>query len=525
MRNRTNLLMAFFALLTGLTVALGACGGGGGGGTPSPGPTPGTQATMTGQVLGTTFVAVDASTNTIVGSAAATGSPGTFSMQVPIGKNYKFYLLENEGTPSQRLYPLYVQNQNQSRNVFSVGQARTINLGFMNTIPGFAVSALGLQQMQALGMNAVSFDSTVPGTYTGTAFSNTLLDGAWNMHGLADNGHWFHQKMTVSSGSAAFANFTSSGAVGNRATMTMNMMPGGVMNSPDSADFNAFMGHLHELLVGTDVVSGQNQMFIAEKAPTPGTAFAIGNMTGTWQTQGIINGPNYNGWMQGPVVIDGSGNITPSSNLHRNDGTAFTITGPAVVDASSGTVTMAGVPSFHGTMNQGKDRIIATMTDASGNSALVVMQKSTATNHSNADFAGTWYMHNLGVGAADRNDFGPAHFDSSGNGMMQRSSTSPGFINATPFSFQMRMDNTGMMSSVGGFSGMMPGGMMGGNMPGSPGGGGMPGGGMMPGPGGSPVAGFSGFMSDGNDLLIVNLSQTVGGVQKDQDQNLMILQK
>jgi hypothetical protein len=150
MKARLIALRLLILLSFALALSLTACGGGGGGGG---GVTPSSNATITGSVLGTTVMAVDAATNAVVESAVADPSTKTFSMQLPIGKNYKFYLLENEGTTFARSYPLYVVNQGQNQNVFSVGQANTIDLGFMDTTSGAAVPALGLSQKSLWRMN------------------------------------------------------------------------------------------------------------------------------------------------------------------------------------------------------------------------------------------------------------------------------------------------------------------------------------------------------------------------------------
>ncbi|MGA8753854.1 hypothetical protein, partial [Candidatus Deferrimicrobium sp.] len=68
--------------------------------------------TIQGSVPGTVFVAVDNATNLEVGRVTATGSPKTFSMNVPTGKSYRFYVMENEGTGNERVYPMYMGANN-----------------------------------------------------------------------------------------------------------------------------------------------------------------------------------------------------------------------------------------------------------------------------------------------------------------------------------------------------------------------------------------------------------------------------
>ncbi len=80
---------------------------------------------------GTVFVAVDNDTNLEVGRVTATGTPKTFSMVVPTGKNYRFYVMENEGTGNSRVYPMYIG----TNNVFELdntANGQMISLGMVN---------------------------------------------------------------------------------------------------------------------------------------------------------------------------------------------------------------------------------------------------------------------------------------------------------------------------------------------------------------------------------------------------------
>ncbi len=501
-------LRSFVLLFAGLTLSLAACGGGGGGGT-----TP--EATITGTVLGTTVMAVDAATNAVVDSVTADPSAKTFSMQLAIGKSYKFYLLENEGTASARFYPVYVISQGRNQNVFSISQAKTINLGFMDTSSGAAVPALGLSDMENLGMSPVSFDSAVPSTLAGTGFGPDDMTGAWNVHGIADNGAWFHATMSIGSdgtvglGGSLVSNNTAFGTALAGRTMSLGMTPGGVMNLSGDAAFNAFMGAGRSMFTATDLFSGAHQMFIAQKAPSGafGTADLCNTIDGcTWQVQGIINGSSFNGWMQGSVVFDTVGDIVSGTNITRNDGTDFPLSGTVSV-FPDGEITMVG--SFHGTINDHRDTIVATLTDASGDACLLVLQRSTNTSHTDADFGGAWYMHNVAVAAGSgsgRADFGAATFDSLGNATMERFSTNPAFTTTSSslLSFSMTVNLQGMMSGMSGFPGMMNGAMIGGMMP-----------------MGLAQAGFSGFMNADNSLFITNMTNTQGG----NNWNMMILQR
>ena len=125
-KHRTAFYILFVATIS---IALAACGGGGSGSSGFSGGT----ATIQGSVPGTVFVAVDDDTNLEVGRVTATGTPKTFSMVVPTGTNYRFYVMENEGTGNSRVYPMYMG----TNNVFELdntANGRMISLGMIARI-------------------------------------------------------------------------------------------------------------------------------------------------------------------------------------------------------------------------------------------------------------------------------------------------------------------------------------------------------------------------------------------------------
>lgn len=113
-----------------LSVGLGACGGGGSPGSLAPAG-PGST-TIQGQVSGPVFVAVDNDTNLEAGRSTGAGGLTTFSMTLPTGKSYMFYLLDNVAAGNAaRVFPVYVG----TTNVFEIttdADGQTIDLGFVN---------------------------------------------------------------------------------------------------------------------------------------------------------------------------------------------------------------------------------------------------------------------------------------------------------------------------------------------------------------------------------------------------------
>ncbi len=148
-KHRTPFYLLFVVTLS---IALAACGGGGGGSSSVSGGT----ATIQGSVPGTVFVAVNDDTNLEVGRVTATGTPKTFSMDVPTGATYRFYVMENEGTANSRVYPMYMG----TNNVFELdntANGRMISLGMIRPDMGTgkATPANTPSLMMGRGANAM----------------------------------------------------------------------------------------------------------------------------------------------------------------------------------------------------------------------------------------------------------------------------------------------------------------------------------------------------------------------------------
>ncbi|MEW8506568.1 MAG: hypothetical protein AB2598_07665 [Candidatus Thiodiazotropha sp.] len=126
------------------SLLLVSCGGGGSGNNDGTGEDTGdeggngnlvnTNATIMGTVAGTTVIALDADNNEVA-SDIAEGTPKAFSLDLPVDNAYRFYFIENENTPEEKVSALYQDNT----NVFSITSAQTIDLGFVDTTSGVAV--------------------------------------------------------------------------------------------------------------------------------------------------------------------------------------------------------------------------------------------------------------------------------------------------------------------------------------------------------------------------------------------------
>lgn len=128
------------------------CGSKSGDAKTNPGPT---SATIAGTVSGTVVVAMDRA-NDEVARCTATGSPKSFSLDVPAGGTYRLYFIEHEGTAEEQVFPLY----QDSTNVFTISSAVRIDLGFVDTTSGRAVPAH--DPLAVSGVTSAGEDISVP---------------------------------------------------------------------------------------------------------------------------------------------------------------------------------------------------------------------------------------------------------------------------------------------------------------------------------------------------------------------------
>jgi len=134
MRTHTGMFRTLHYLLLALALPIGlaACGGGGGGSSSSSISAESGSATIQGQVSGPVFIAVDNDTNLEVGRSPAAVGLTTFSMTVPTGKSYMFYLLDNVVAGNAAMvFPVYVGTTNVFQ-ITSGADGQIINLGLVN---------------------------------------------------------------------------------------------------------------------------------------------------------------------------------------------------------------------------------------------------------------------------------------------------------------------------------------------------------------------------------------------------------
>ncbi len=451
-------------------LALAACGGGGGGSTSA-----GTAGTVTvqGSVPGTVFVAVDDGTNMEVARAAATGSPKTFSMVLPTGADYRFYVMENEGTGNSRIYPMYIG----SSNVFGIDNSadgQTIALGMIapDLVTGHSIPANTPGLMMGHGTSGA-----VPASLSGSAFSMGDVTGTtWAYHTLMTSGAMAWEHGTISFDNATLGHMTEIFRNGisqaDRTDIPYAMTLSGMLLDSTDPTFQCVVSRDRDTMVATFTdPSGGPAMMIAQRR---GGMFATdeADLTGSWRFQRFTAGGDNttSGWAYGAMQMTaGSATIT---SMTTNAGTGTTGNFAFVMDAN-GIVTDPADASFQGVMSLDRTMIVATDTDG-GYPEMWILIKDTGATFAAADMAGDWVMHAVSSGNVGSRGwtYGQSVVDASGNDSFFGMMGNTGPISDTQMTFTMGSDGvmtmgggaSGGMMGGGSGSGMMSGGMMGGSV-------------------------------------------------------------
>lgn len=490
MTGRREIIGIAIALLFGM--ALAACGGGGG--TAGDG---GGTATIQGSVPGTGFVAVDDDTNQVVKQVTATGTPKSFEMTIPTGKNYRFYVIENENTPNSRVYPMYIG----SNNVFGLdntANGQVISLGRIgpDLTTGRSTPANHPALMMGQGANAM-----VPTSLAGSAFSMDNVKGTtWSYNTMMTSGTmgWEHGTLSFdNNGLGHMTDISRNGApLGDRENIPYTMSLSGMLLDPDDDTFQCVVSRDRSVMVATftDSTFGP-AMMIAQKR---GGAFATdGSMTGTWQFQRLTAGGDNttSGWAYGSMeFVSGVAGITAGITSITTSNGPGTIENFAFSMNDNGIMTEALDALFHGVMSMDKTMIVAT-DSSGGHPELWVMMKGTT--GTTADMTGDWVMHSVSSGNPGSRDwtYGHSVVDAGGNITFTQMMGSGGPVpvdNTTQMTFQM---SGGVMTMGGSGGGMMGGGMMGG---------GMMGGGVVP-------STFHGITNGAKNLMVSTYTDGTGG--------------
>ena len=449
----------YILLVVMLSVVLTACGGGGGGSSSVAGGAG--MATIQGSVPGTVFVAVDNDTNLEVGRATATGSPKSFTMNVPTGTSYRFYVMENDGTGNSRAYPMYMG----TNNVFALdntADGQIISFGMINPDMGTgkAIPANTPTLMMGRGANG-----SVPPSLTVSAFSMDNVKGTtWGYNNMMTSGTmgWEHGTLSFdNNGLGHMSGIVRNGTpLPDRDNIPYTMSLSGMLLDPGDNTFQCVVSRDRSVMVATSTDgTGGPAMMIGQRRG--GTFQPDGSdMTGTWRFQRLTAGSDNtaSGWAYGTMGISsGFAGITP---ITTNNGSGTTGNFTFSMDGN-GIMSKAGDTSFYGVMSMDKSMIVATDTNGGNPELWVMMKETTGTT---ADMTGDWVMHSVSSGNLGSRDwtYGHSVVDANGDITFSEMMGSGGPVdNTTQMTFQM---NGGVMTMGGTGGGMMGGGMMGGGM-------------------------------------------------------------
>lgn len=479
---------SLFCILSILTfsIALAACGGGGGGSSSVVGGA-GT-ATIQGSVPGTVFVAVDNGTNLEVKRVIATGSPKTFSMNVPTGTSYRFYVMENEGTGNERVYPMYVG----TNNVFELdntADGQVISLGMID--PDLATGRSAPANTPALMMGRGA-SSMVPPSLAGSAFSMDNVKGTtWGYNTMLTSGTmgWEHGTLSFdNNGLGSMTGIVRNGSsVSSRVDIPYTMSLSGILLNPGDNTFQCVVSRDMSVMVSTFTDNtGGPAMMIGQKR---GGTFATdgSDMTGTWQFQRMTAGSDNisSGWAFGTMqFIFGSASFSSmTTNAGVVGGGSFAFS----MDAN-GIMTKTGDSSFYGVMSVDKSMIVGTDTNGGNPELWVMMKTTTGTSFAASDMMGDWVMHSVSSGNSGSRSwtYGHSVVDASGNDTFSGMMGSGGSVPSSQMTFMM---SGGVMTMSGAGGGM---------------GGGMMGGGLVP-------TTFHGTMNGAKNLMVSNYTDGTGG--------------
>lgn len=388
-----------FAMLC--VVFMSACGGGGGGTTATSTPTtPGAgsgDVTLTGKVAGTDIVAVDNSTGAVAARQTATvsGADKVFSIKVQSGKSYRFFLVENVGTATERIYPFYIG----ANNLFAISAGGTYDLGFVSTADGNATSA---NNPAFTGSVASTTIPTGILTNDASAFKTADLQGTWSFFQYISgaNPYWARMTYTVdANGNATSSNgINSSGGTGQTGTRQLTISSSGVVASAGDTAATAtrmYMTSSKQLIVGSGGATGEESLYIGIKA---GSGFAQNDLTGTWRLHTFVGASNWRDWERQDVAI--SNGLLSITNTTSGSGPGVSNVSSLPISISSGgiiSLPSGGPNGYYSVMTSDKNIMVATWTNNDGSVAIGLFVKNSG-SFSIADLKGSW--RTVGIGSS-----------------------------------------------------------------------------------------------------------------------------
>lgn len=370
-------------MLISLSFALvaGCSGGGGGGGGVIE------TATITGTVSGTIAIAVDQN-DVEVDRDTATGTPKTFTLTVPVGGEYRIYIVENDGTPNLKVYSLYAG----STNVFSITEAVAIDLGQVTVDPASGKASPSNNPIGQPGCSGGGSQAAIP--------PKLNLAGMWESSSFASGPGepwWSRGGITVGSDGSFSGTLTEYDGSPDAVSGSFGVSPGGTITISVNPSFRGSMDRGGTVVVGTDTWqssgAGTTEMVMMTKKAG---SYSMSDLAGAWEANDLGAGPGH-WWSRGALTITAGGSY--SGTLEDSDGGSEATSGSMSI-SSGGIVTYPADPGSRGSLDAGKTVLVVTDTAPDVSSHITVLLKK-AGSYSTADLAGTWEAHALGAGPSE----------------------------------------------------------------------------------------------------------------------------
>lgn len=364
--------------------------------------------TIQGTVSGTKIVAVDASSNAVAASTVA-GAPQAdgarpFTLKVHSKKDYKLYLIENDGTSNERVFPLTV-SANDRNNKFNIANSVTINLGYIDTSSGYAVPQINITVN--VGVTIIGQDLVIPpavSTNSPVIYTQADLTGTWYLFQFHAGLNPYYSRGVItfdSNGAGTVTNGVSSnGHISTNNDALLFMTPSGVViNILNSASNTRYIMSSDKSLmvgVGNSGLADAASMTIAVKA---GSGFQQRDLAGTWKGHALVASSTSREWQRADITIDSGGVPTLSSNFQRPSGPAASGGKFVVMTMNNNNVVTAPTNSFYGAMTLDKNLLVCTYLNGDGTIAFDLFVRTGGTGFSIADLTGSWRSNWLAIGA------------------------------------------------------------------------------------------------------------------------------